>query len=175
MPVTEPVRWLVRETARCAWCGTGARVVDAAAVAAVAGDVVDRSVLSAVVDWPSERFTSALRQADTEGYPRHRPGEPARSTFVHALLREATAQLLAQDHRRSLHAELARALEALPMNPTRLAEGPHHRQQSLPLGDPAVMVDRTVDAARAAARVFAYAAVVDACDQALAALDAYRV
>lgn len=66
-----------------------------------------------MVDWPSERFTSALRQAETAGILRHPPGEPARSTFVHALLREATAQLLAQDHRRSLHAELARALERI--------------------------------------------------------------
>jgi hypothetical protein len=168
MPVTEPVRWLVRE--RLAALGADPRaVVDAAAVA---GDVVDTSVLAAVSDWPPERFTSALRQAETAGILCHPPGESARSSFVHALLREATAQLLAPDHRRSLHDELARAIEALPMNPTRLTEAAYHRRQSLPLGDPGVMVDRTVDAARAAARVFAHAAVVDACDQAMGALDA---
>jgi tetratricopeptide (TPR) repeat protein len=93
---------------------------------------------------------------------------------VHTLLREAAVATVDAHVRRGLHLELAAALEALPAWPERLAAAvAHHYRAALPVGDPQVMVERTVAAVEAALRVFAHEAAVAQCTAGLAAIGPY--
>lgn len=93
--------------------------------------------------------------------------------FVHALLREAAAGAVDAHLRRELHERVAVALEALPTRPDRLAEIADHRRAALPVGDAGLMVDATVAAATAAARVFAHEAMIAQCAAGLSAIGPY--
>jgi tetratricopeptide (TPR) repeat protein len=169
LPVSAAVRRVVDE--RLARLGDEARRV--VTVAAVAGDEVDQEVLATVAGLPPGRFADAVAEAVAAGILWRRPSEHPTCGFVHALLAEAARAEVDAEVRRGLHLELAAALEALPARPGRLAAVAHHRRAALPVGDPAVMVERTVVAAEEAFRVFAHEAAVAQCTAGLTAIGPY--
>src|SRR5829696_9255653 len=169
LPVSAAVRRVVGE--RLAELGGDARRV--VTVAAVAGDEIDQEVLATVAGLPPERFADAVAEVVAAGILWRRSSEHPACGFVHTLLREAAAATVQAEVRRGLHLELAAALEALPGGPGRLAEVAYHRRAALPVGDPQVMVDRTVAAAEAALRVFVHEVAVAHCTAGLAAIGPY--
>src|SRR5829696_7613846 len=169
LPVSAAVRRVVDE--RLAELGGDARWV--VTVAAVAGEEVDQEVLATVAGLPPDRFADAVAEVVAAGILWRRSSEHPACGFVHTLLREAAAATVQAEMRRGLHLELAAALEALPGGPGRLAQVAYHRRAALPVGDPQVMVDRTVAAAEAALGVFAHEAAVAQCTAGLAAVGPY--
>jgi len=169
LPVSAAVRRVVGE--RLAGLGDAARRV--VTVAAVAGDEIGQDVLATVAGLPPGRFTDAVAEAVAAEILWRRPSEHPTCGFVHALLREAAYAEIDAELRRGLHLELAVALEALPGGTGRLAEIAHHRRAALPVGDPAIMVNRTVAAAEAALRLFAHEVAVADCTAGLAAIGPY--
>jgi hypothetical protein len=169
LPVSAAVRRVVGE--RLAGLGGDARRV--VTVAAVAGDEVDQEVLATVAGLPPLRFTDAVAQAVAAGILGRGSSPHPSCGFVHALLREAAYAEIDAEVRRGLHLQLAAALEELPHRPGRLAMLAHHYRAALPVGDPQVMVDRTVAAAEAALRAFAHEAAVAHCTAGLAAIGPY--
>src|SRR5829696_7434223 len=169
LPMSPAVRRVVSE--RLAELGGDARRV--VTVAAVAGDEVDQEVLATVAGLPPGRFADAIAEAVAAGILWRRSSEHPACGFMHTLLQEAAAATVDAEVQRGLHLELAAALEALPTWPGRLAAVAHHRRAALPVGDPQVMVDRTVAAAEAALGVFAHEAAVAQCTAGLAAVGPY--
>ncbi len=150
--------------------GDAIRVVT---VAAVAGEEVDERVLAAVAGLPAGRFADAVQEAAAAEILWRRGLESPVCGFVHTLLREAAAGTVAADLRRGLHNDVAVALEALPAGPDTLAGIAHHRQAALPVGDPRVMVEATVAAASATARVYAHGATIAQCTAGLSVIGIY--
>lgn len=102
------------------------------------------------------------------------PGHGGPYRFSHPLLREALATALEPTQLRKLHLLAAEALERLDLV-TEVGRGDvsraHHRRKALPLGDPIVAVEATLQAAAQAVQAMAFEDAVTTLTACLDALD----
>jgi DNA-binding CsgD family transcriptional regulator/tetratricopeptide (TPR) repeat protein len=135
--------------------GAGARVV-------AVGSSLDEQTIARVSGLSDAALREALREAITDHVLV--AGEDGRFSFRHALLREVVYDDLLAGERAAIHLELARALEAA--EPADCIEDEAERVAAIAThyasaGDQASALRATVQAAREAGRVHAYAEMAD--------------
>jgi hypothetical protein len=140
-------------------------------VAALTGGDAEEQMLAAASSWSPERFAAARDRAVQAGLLRR---TDARSWgFAHDLVRESVVAGIPADVLRTLHLDIAVALETISPGRRFASAIANHRRAALPAGDPQDMVDATLCAAEESARVFASEVTVAECMAGLAAIGPY--
>jgi DNA-binding winged helix-turn-helix (wHTH) protein/tetratricopeptide (TPR) repeat protein len=158
---------IARETLGAAVERLGDDARELLSIASVLGETVELGALQALTEDAPEALLSELEPAVREGFVV--PEDPSTLRFCHGLLRSVLYDALPGDRRAALHRRAAEALEQA--GSTRYAEIAHHRYCALSLGEPARVVAAAERAARAAARVQAYADAARYCEWARTAQD----
>jgi len=140
-------------------------------VAALTGGDAEEQLLAAASSLSPDRFAAARDRAAQAGLLRR---TDARSWgFAHDLVRESVVACVPADVLRTLHLDIAVALETISPGRRFASAIANHRRAALPAGDPQDMVDATLCAAEESARVFASEVTVAECMAGLAAIGPY--